>query len=1207
MRLVPFSLFGLFSSSALAGTLVVPNQYADLPDAVQNAGCGDTIVLMAGTWSPPGQDLVCDVTIRGAGSSSTVINGWGTGRDTLSVTNAIGFNIEGVTVVGASGFTPIDVTASTGTFDDVAMVGQSSSPSAMQVQNSAITIANSYFSDNSSSNQQAAHLYITLNSDVTVTNTSFIDGYTTGDGGAIAVYNSILNLSGDLFDRNSADEFGGAIYASQSTVNVDTSTFSSNNTGTGTSPSGGAAINAQWSDLTVTGSGFTANQEWGFSASSGSSEGGAIRYATPFSNNTLSIYGSTFDGNYAYKGGAVAISDTTRDNAVNVEVSISDSDFTSNNADRGGGFFLENPADPVIVVVKGSTYDSHFANLEGGAMWVGASGENVDLTLSDNTFNHNTADGDGGAVRLDRVFRVDAQRNEFCANSSLSSRGAAVAANDIVDANDWFNNQFVDNNSRVEATFWSEVIHGTNSLAPLNLVSNLFLDNVADSGTSAAARTRSNGGFIENNYFAWNSSFTPALLIANLGGGYPVPTVDYNGWQGNTGGKISYLSTGSTSTGSNAITGAPGFQDYSSDGDCSNNDYRPSTSSRMIDSGDPAYSDPNGFPGVNESTSDIGAWGGPQAPEEDWVDGDGDNWPAMWDCNDDNAPGVNPGATDVCGDGVDADCDGVGLGTDDEDGDTLDYDTEIGLGTDPCLEDSDFDGLDDNVESFFGTNPNLADTDGDSLEDGEEVNVYGTSPLLQDTDTDQIDDGDEVALGSNPLTGDSDADGVSDFDELGSLASPTNTDGDSLPNIIDDDDDGDGILTIYENQPGFGVDCSLSEDCDSDGVLDSVEWSLTGDTDQSTPDDFDEDGDPDIIDTDDDDDTIPTSIEADPTDNYVDDIDGTDGPNWLDLDSDGDGNPDIVEILEVDSDGDGVTDWADPDDFDGPGRDDDFDGSPNAHELIAGTNPFDNDSDDDGVLDGLEIGNDHFNPLNTDGQGEIDALDDDDDNDGVPTWDEDLNGDGNWFNDDTDGDEIPNFRERDDDGDGINSDDESMTEDDDGDGITDWLDGDHLDGPVADRDGDGLDNQTEWDLESDDNSPDSDGDGILDIDEVGDVSNPTDTNGDGIPDIIDSDDDGDGLDTIVEAAGDADGDGVPNYLDPDSDNDGAVDGAEGTDDSDDDGIPDYLDNGRRADGEGAPTTPSYGIGGCTVTPVPFSPALLLILTACASLRRRRAS
>jgi len=71
----------------------------------------------------------------------------------------------------------------------------------------------------------------------------------------------------------------------------------------------------------------------------------------------------------------------------------------------------------------------------------------------------------------------------------------------------------------------------------------------------------------------------------------------------------------------------------------------------------------------------------------------------------------------------------------------------------------------------------------------------------------------------------------------------------------------------------------------------------------------------------------------------------------------------------------------------------------------------------------------------------------DTDSDGVIDIDEDLNGNNNLEDDDTDGDEIPNYQDEDDDGDGLNTADEDydndgnpMNEDSDGDGIADYLD-----------------------------------------------------------------------------------------------------------------------------------------------------------------------
>ncbi len=117
----------------------------------------------------------------------------------------------------------------------------------------------------------------------------------------------------------------------------------------------------------------------------------------------------------------------------------------------------------------------------------------------------------------------------------------------------------------------------------------------------------------------------------------------------------------------------------------------------------------------------------------------------------------------------------------------------------------------------------------------------------------------------------------------------------------------------------------------------------------------------------------------------------------------------------------------------------------------------------------------------------LDDLDcGDNDTDGIPNIFENFNGDidGNLDDDDTDGDDIPNYLDDDDDGDGILTINEAKDEN----------------GNPIDSDGDG---QVDY-LDDDD-----DGDGILTINE------DADPNGDGNPD--------DALDT--------DGDGIPDYLD----------------------------------------------------------------------------
>ncbi len=100
------------------------------------------------------------------------------------------------------------------------------------------------------------------------------------------------------------------------------------------------------------------------------------------------------------------------------------------------------------------------------------------------------------------------------------------------------------------------------------------------------------------------------------------------------------------------------------------------------------------------------------------------------------------------------------------------------------------------------------------------------------------------------------------------------------------------------------------------------------------------------------------------------------------------------------------------------GLDTDGDGLSDAVEADLGTNPNSADSDQDGVSDADEV-KDVTAPQDTDKDGIINALDADDDGDGILTKRENYDGDASPANDDTDSDGIPDYLDADDDGDGI--------------------------------------------------------------------------------------------------------------------------------------------------------------------------------------------
>lgn len=279
-----------------------------------------------------------------------------------------------------------------------------------------------------------------------------------------------------------------------------------------------------------------------------------------------------------------------------------------------------------------------------------------------------------------------------------------------------------------------------------------------------------------------------------------------------------------------------------------------------------------------------------------------------------------------------------------------------------------------------------------------------------------------------------------------SITQPTNgsatIDDNGTPN-----DPSDDTITYFPNNDFIGSDafeytlcddagnCSTSTitmivspsntdlDSDNDGILDSFEdLNLDADNDPATnPTDTDLDGYPDYLDIDSDNDGIPDNVEAQTTSGYI-APSGTDANgNGVDDAYEGGGN---IGLFPIDTDGDSLPDYLD-EDSDNDNVPDSIEAHDQNHDGIADFTLFGSDQDGDGLDDGYEGSNvndidvndeldDPYGQLpNTDSDLESDYRDTDDDDDGIETIDEDLNGDGDYSNDDSDGDGTPNYLDSD--------------------------------------------------------------------------------------------------------------------------------------------------------------------------------------------------
>ena len=404
----------------------------------------------------------------------------------------------------------------------------------------------------------------------------------------------------------------------------------------------------------------------------------------------------------------------------------------------------------------------------------------------------------------------------------------------------------------------------------------------------------------------------------------------------------------------------------------------------------------DGFISSIESYTNIEEFLNNTEPNNNDTDGDGmhDGWEVYYNLN---PLDIYDSTVDNDEDGFDANYNGT-LEEDEEHNNLLEFQAD----THPYIRDTDADGMWDGWEWLYGLNPlnpldanadndndgvinrleynntaagpymevdnitsshpNNNDTDGDGLLDGQELFNYLTDPTSNDTDGDGMPDGWEVKYGLNPLDS---ADALLDIDN-DSFDSDWNgniTDSEIFSNLYEywngtnptnGDTDGDGMPDGWEVHWGFQPlnSSDSSDDPDGDSLINLYEF------DNSRVEGFDDNvynadnitgSNPLLKDTD-----------ADLIQDGEECVSGEDGyvTDPSNPDSDGDGMPDGWELLhgldpfdssdgDLDLDDDG---W----DFDRNGTIEQWEKFTNYEEFLNGTDPNNNDTDGDGMIDGWE-------------------------------------------------------------------------------------------------------------------------------------------------------------------------------------------------------------------------------------------------------------
>ena len=986
-----------------------------------------------------------------------------------------------------------------------------------------------------SSGYTGGGLYLSGDSTLTASGLLFEDNEA-HSGAGIALIEASAELSAVEFDANSAYRAGGGLYlATSSEVDCSACVFVDNEAKRGgaadvTSSSRLVDDAGEYTDnvatdedggaLRVTDEGRLTMSSCVLSGNLADQSGGAIYLEDPGAAVSLESCELEANETTSGDGGAIAALD-------GAELSLGEVLFADNVAGGAGGAVAFSPgAARHALTIEGGSFDDNDAR-EGGALYVTVGA----LSLSDASLEGNTASRDGGGVLIEAASEVLLRRVLLHENVA-GDEGGAVLATDLAAGVDLTvgNCVFSEN----EASDGAGLMLLDND-AVAGVVNNTFVANDASGDGGHLVVDGATVEFVNN--IAWQAVDGGGLYAADAGSasGSDVYYCDvYN----NSGGDYTGSFTSGTGSSGN-ISADPYVRAFSADGVEDNDDLRLTLSSPCLDAGDPSIVD------VDGSSSDIGAYGGPDA---DASDDDGDGYYDITDCDDADAS-VHPGASEAAYDGVDQDCDGADLTDVDKDG----YDAAIVGGLDcddtddevsPDAEEIWYDGFDQDCDG-------LSDFDADG--DGYDTALYGGT------------DCDDDARGVNPGAAeiwydgfDQNCDGLSDYDadqdgqdsatwgglDCNDLDEATFTGAPEVPYDTVDQDcdgadlidvDGDGVVAVEAG----GTDCVDDDPTAYPGAQDS--WYDGVDSDCDGADDFDAD------------------------------LDGYGSALYTEEgdcdDADPSRNPGMVEI------------WYDGVDRDCDGRSD-FDADRDGHDAADYGGDDCEDADAAVSPSAAEVWYDGFDQ-DCDGLSDFDA-----DGDGFDALEEG----GGLDCDDSEPQTFPGADER---YDGEDNDCDGFTEldDRDSDGLIDWFEWELGSDPAdPDTDDDGmLDGEEAPPKDAGVDARDTDADGIFDVlDE--------DDDGDGIPSAreLTEDADGDG-----EADPDVDGDGTINALDRDADGDGYPDADEGVADIDEDGVPDYVDYTGDYTGGGCASAAARPAGGRLAVVV------LSLLGACVPRRRRR--
>ena len=421
------ALTQLAASPAAAATLTVDpsdaSAYATIQSAIDGAASGDTITVVAGTYAECIDLGGLDLTITGADSTTTTIDGEGAcdvaivadGGETAILS---GFTVHNTGAQGLSGLNS-DFTLDDMVFDGLGegLGGYYAYGGAVFLDGGSLTATNSTFTSNAA--YYGGAIYVTNNGSVTLSATT-IDGNSAVYGGGILLYDgtrgaSSLTASNTTFSGNYASYSGGAVYADEDGA----FTSSSNTYDANVSSYYGAGVYISTDGSFNSTADMFQDNEWdgtyyGY--------GGAV-YG--YIDSVLTIDQGIFSGGYASRG-AHAYS-------YYGELTVTDSDFDAGTTSSNGASLYGYAA---TLAVSGSTFSNHVGG-GSGTIYGYYLGEMTleSLTFTDNAVDYNGADvgwSSGFTGSLTGITSTGADASAGYGGSLyLSYAGGSVPASDL--------------------------------------------------------------------------------------------------------------------------------------------------------------------------------------------------------------------------------------------------------------------------------------------------------------------------------------------------------------------------------------------------------------------------------------------------------------------------------------------------------------------------------------------------------------------------------------------------------------------------------------------------------------------------------------------------------------------------------------------------------------------------------------------------------